>query len=107
MGIGIIGGLLNNKGLLCLPDYHQVIKNHYRWIVNISTGKVTGKISIKNYIIKWYADECRWGRGVIAKDKFALLTGLNKTHIKQWSSVIGNIHESPELVEEGNNESSS
>jgi len=66
--------------------------------VNLRTQKPTGKMSIKNYIVKWDVDECRWGRWDIKKGRFSLLAGLGKKHIEKWYSVIGNIYKNPELL---------
>ena len=58
-------------------------------------GKQTDKISIKNYEVKWEQINGRWN--LYKNGKFELLQPFNKEHLVTWYTVIGNIHENPEL----------
>ncbi len=59
-------------------------------------GKQTDKISIKNYEVKWEQITGRWN--LYKNGKFELLQPFNKEHLVTWYTVIGNIHENPELL---------
>ena len=47
-------------------------------MVFISTGKPTGEMQRKEYLVKWETPKARWGRWDIEKEKFALLSGLHQ-----------------------------
>ena len=66
-----------------------------RLIDNVVTG-----ISINHYEVKWNHEEGQWGRYDHKKEKFELLSGLKQEYMTKWYTVIGNIYENPELLDE-------
>ena len=67
-------------------------------MVRLDTNETTGKIKTENYEVRWEPEKARWGRW--KDNKFELLSGLDKGYLLKWYSVIGNIYENPELVDE-------
>ncbi len=68
-------------------------------LINIGTGKRTGKFKEEDYSIEW--DNNNGGfttrRSV---DNILEHFGLNQERLTEYYEVIGNIHENPELLED-------
>lgn len=69
-------------------------------IVRISTGKKTGEISIKQYIVEWHQDQGRWAIRNIKKNTLGLFA-VRQEYLSKWYTIVGNIHENPELLDSG------
>ena len=66
--------------------------------VNLMSNKPTGRFKTETYEVRWQEEKGKWGRWT--GEKFELLSGLNKSYLLKWYTVIGNIYENPELLKQ-------
>jgi len=66
-------------------------------MVNLSTNKPTGKMSIEDYAIIYVESEARFAKQKYGKEEHEVFH-LRQESIGQWYEVIGNIHEHKELL---------
>jgi len=88
-------GLKDKNGKLI---YESDILQSRSEIRTILDNRLTGKVAVTNYEVRWEVEEGRWGR--YRKERFELLTGLKQEFMTKWYKIIGNIYENPELLEE-------